>query len=115
VRSKKRGAKSFYGCTNYAATPSCDFKLWQKPVAIPCPVCKCPFMTIGGGAKNPKLICGRGKECGHSQPLEEGMLEGLEKKGHNGAENGAADAPGGDDAAEAPKRGGKNRAASVSP
>jgi DNA topoisomerase-1 len=116
VRSKKRGAKSFYGCTNYAATPSCDFKLWQKPVAIPCPVCKCPFMTIGGGAKNPKLICGRGKECGHSQPLEEGMLEGLEKKSHNGAENGAADAPeGGDDAAEAPKRGGKNRAASVSP
>jgi DNA topoisomerase-1 len=118
VRSKKRGAKSFYGCTNYAATPSCDFKLWQKPVAIPCPVCKCPFMTIGGGAKNPKLICGRGKECGHSQPLEEGMLESL---GKNGALNGAtkgeapADVPDGDDAPEAPKRGGKNRSASVSP
>jgi hypothetical protein len=73
-------------------------------------------MTIGGGAKNPKLICGRGKECGHSQPLEEGMLEGLAKNGANGAQHAAAgEAPDGDDVAEAPKRGGKNRAASVSP
>jgi DNA topoisomerase-1 len=108
VRSKKRGAKSFYGCTRYAATPSCDFKAWQKPVAIPCPVCKCPFMTIGGGAKSPKLICGRGKECGHSQPLEEGMLEAVAKS--NG-QNGAA----ADEASDAPKRGGKDRPASVSP
>jgi DNA topoisomerase I len=113
VRSKKRGAKSFYGCTRYAATPSCDFKAWQKPVAIPCPVCKCPFMTVGGGAKNPKLICGRGKECGHSQPLEEGMLEAL-AKGSNG-QNGAGDGTSPDEASEAPKRGGKNRPASVSP
>jgi hypothetical protein len=69
-------------------------------------------MTIGGGAKNPKLICGRGKECGHSQPLEEGMLEAV-AKGSNG-QNGAGDGAG-DDASEAPKRGGKNRPASVSP
>jgi DNA topoisomerase-1 len=123
VRSKKRGAKSFYGCTNYAATPSCDFKLWQKPVAIPCPVCKCPFMTIGGGAKNPKLVCGRGKECGHSQPLEEGMLEALGKDGAAAAlgdgsngEGHEADAP--PEPApepEAPKRGKKSRSAAVSP
>jgi DNA topoisomerase I len=111
VRSKKRGAKSFYGCTRYAATPSCDFKSWQKPVAVPCPVCKCPFMTIGGGAKNPKLICGRGKECGHSQPLEEGMLEGVQ--GENGATGG--DAEGASDASDAPKRGGTSRTASASP
>jgi DNA topoisomerase I len=113
VRSKKRGAKSFYGCTRYAATPSCDFKAWQKPVAIPCPVCKCPFMTVGGGTKSPKLICGRGKECGHSQPLEEGMLEAL-AKGGNG-QNGGGDGSTPDEASEAPKRGGKNRPASVSP
>ncbi|HEY6077683.1 MAG TPA: type I DNA topoisomerase [Polyangiaceae bacterium] len=109
VRSKKRGAKSFYGCTRYAATPSCDFKAWQKPVAIPCPVCKCPFMTIGGGAKSPKLVCGRGKECGHSQPLEEGMLEAMAKNG------GGLDALEAADAAEAPKRGGQDSPASVSP
>ena len=114
VRSKKRGAKSFYGCTRYAATPSCDFKLWQKPVAIPCPVCQCPFMTIGGGAKNPKLICGRGKECGHSQPLEEGMLEAAAAKSGNG-QAAPTDAAPAADASEAPKRGGKSRTASASP
>jgi DNA topoisomerase-1 len=107
VRSKKRGSKSFYGCTRYAATPSCDFKLWQKPVAIPCPVCACPFMTIGGGAKNPKLVCGRGKDCGYSRPYEEGSLEAA------AGGDGAADAP--DESADAPKRGGRNVPAAVSP
>jgi DNA topoisomerase-1 len=108
VRSKKRGSKSFYGCTRYAATPSCDFKLWQKPVAIPCPVCACPFMTIGGGAKNPKLICGRGKDCGYSRPYEEGELA-LAANGE------AADAPADVPDEEAPKRGGKSAAAAVAP
>jgi DNA topoisomerase-1 len=34
-RSKKRG-KAFYGCENY---PNCDFVVWDKPVAEPCPEC----------------------------------------------------------------------------
>jgi DNA topoisomerase-1 len=67
VRSKKRGGRSFYGCGNY---PNCDFKLWQKPVNETCPMCQNPFLTVAGG-KNPKLVCGRGKECGYSRPLEE--------------------------------------------
>jgi hypothetical protein len=58
IRSKKRGSRSFYGCTNY---PKCDFKLWQKPVNEPCPLCQHPFLVHGGGQKNPKLLCGRGK------------------------------------------------------
>jgi DNA topoisomerase I len=114
VRSKKRGSKSFYGCTRYAATPSCDFKAWQKPVAIPCPVCKCPFMTIGGGTKSPKLVCGRGKECGHSQPLDESMLEALGKGSGNGAESVEAPSDTPDESGDAPKRG-TSPAASVSP
>jgi hypothetical protein len=69
-------------------------------------------MTIGGGAKNPKLICGRGKECGHSQPYEEGTLEAAAQNGANG--NGSGDDAGAD-AGEAPKRGGKGSSASVSP
>jgi DNA topoisomerase-1 len=68
IRSKKRGSRSFYGCTNY---PKCDFKLWQKPVNEPCPLCQHPFLVHGGGQKNPKLLCGRGKECGYSRPVEE--------------------------------------------
>jgi DNA topoisomerase-1 len=107
VRSKKRGAKAFYGCTRYAATPSCDFKLWQKPVNLPCPVCNHPFLTIGGGAKNPKLICGRGKDCGYSRPLEDG---GLEANTEAASEGGASSDP------EASKRGpGRENPASVSP
>ncbi len=68
IRSKKRGSRSFYGCINY---PKCDFKVWQKPVNEPCPLCKYPFLVHAGGQKNPKLVCGRGKECGYSRPLEE--------------------------------------------
>jgi DNA topoisomerase I len=76
IRSKKRGSRSFYGCTNY---PKCDFKVWQKPVNEPCPLCHHPFLVLGGGQKNPKLICGRGKECGYSRPVDEGP------EGTNGA------------------------------
>ena len=109
VRSKKRGARSFYGCTKY---PQCDFKLWQKPVNEPCPECGHPFLVFGGGAKNPKLMCGKGpKECGYSRPIEEGEAIG-------GA---AAPEAGGDDDGEAKseERGstkrGRSRAASVAP
>jgi DNA topoisomerase-1 len=68
IRSKKKGARSFYGCARY---PDCDFKAWQKPVNEACPLCKNPFLVIGGGAKNPKLMCPN-KECGYSRPIEEG-------------------------------------------
>jgi DNA topoisomerase-1 len=68
VRSKKKGAKPFYGCSKY---PQCDFKVWAKPVDEPCPECKHPFLIHGGGQKNPKLMCPRGKECGYSRPIEE--------------------------------------------
>jgi DNA topoisomerase I len=66
VRAKKRGGKAFYGCVGY---PSCDFKLWQKPVPEPCPNCGLPFLLRAGGEKNPKLVCSS-KECGYSRPLE---------------------------------------------
>jgi DNA topoisomerase-1 len=68
IRSKKRGARAFYGCANY---PKCDFKSWQKPLPEPCPLCQHPFLVFGGGAKNPKIVCPRGKECGYSRPADE--------------------------------------------
>jgi DNA topoisomerase-1 len=68
VRSKKKGAKPFYGCSKY---PQCDFKVWAKPVDEPCPQCQHPFLVTGGGQKSPKLMCPRGKECGYSRPIEE--------------------------------------------
>jgi len=68
VRSKKRGGKAFYGCTKY---PTCDFKLWQKPIAEPCPACANPYLIIGGGKKEPKIVCPRGKDCGYSRGLND--------------------------------------------
>ncbi len=36
----KRG-RFFYGCSRY---PECDFVLWNKPLAEPCPLCGAPFI-----------------------------------------------------------------------
>ena len=72
VRAKKRGGRPFYGCMQY---PECDFKLWQKPIAEPCPLCKHPFLVYGGTKKTPKIVCGRGKECGYSRGADEAVPE----------------------------------------
>jgi DNA topoisomerase-1 len=117
VRSKKRGAKSFYGCSNYAATPSCDFKVWQKPVKQPCPVCSYPFLTVAGGAKNPKLLCGRGKECGYSRPLEEGALEAEASSGALVSSTNGRDGNGAAEPSDttSKRRGRRNRPSAVPP
>ena len=70
VRSKKRGGKTFYGCSNYAnESIKCDFKLWQKPIHEPCPNCGAQFMVMGGSKAKPMLLCAN-KECGFKKPLE---------------------------------------------
>jgi DNA topoisomerase-1 len=107
VRSKKRGARSFYGCANY---PNCDFKLWQKPINEPCPECNHPFLMIGGGAKNPKIVCGRGpKECGYSRAVDDGI------PGANGADVPAEAAEAGAKPDEKEPKPGRARPASVAP
>ncbi|HYO96391.1 MAG TPA: DNA topoisomerase, partial [Polyangiaceae bacterium] len=110
VRSKKRGSRSFYGCANY---PTCDFKLWQKPVQEPCPLCKNPFLVMAGGAKNPKLICGRGKECGYSRPVEEQEIgaDGTPMTAVGGTDGAPASGP---DQPDEPKRTRSSRAAAAS-
>jgi DNA topoisomerase I len=72
IRPKKRGGRPFYGCANY---PKCDFKVWQKPVAEPCPLCNHPFLVVTG-KKTPKLTCPRGKECGYARGVDEPAPEG---------------------------------------
>jgi DNA topoisomerase I len=68
IRSKKGRGKSFYGCTKY---PECDFRSWQRPIAEPCPLCAHPFLVVGGGTKNPKIMCPRGKECGYARDVND--------------------------------------------
>ncbi|MCC6647705.1 MAG: type I DNA topoisomerase [Polyangiaceae bacterium] len=70
VKPKKRGGRTFWGCSNYVAEPSCDFKVWQRPVAEPCPKCGAKFLLLGGGKKQPKVVCGTDK-CGFSRDLDE--------------------------------------------
>jgi DNA topoisomerase-1 len=69
IRPRKKGGRTFYGCSNYAAEQKCDFKLWQKPIAEPCPNCGAAFLTRAGG-KKPMLVCAT-KDCGYKRELPE--------------------------------------------
>jgi DNA topoisomerase-1 len=71
IRSKKQRGKSFYGCSNYASESiKCDFKLWQKPIAEPCPNCGAPFLVMGGTRAKPAIACAN-KECGYKRAVGE--------------------------------------------
>ena len=71
VRPRKRGGRTFYGCSNYAAAKPCDFKLWQRPVKEPCPDCGATFLLRGGTKEKPLLVCADKKKCGFKKPYEE--------------------------------------------
>ncbi|HMJ53427.1 MAG TPA: type I DNA topoisomerase [Polyangiaceae bacterium] len=70
IKSRRRGGRSFYGCSNYSADIKCDFKLWQKPINEPCPSCGAKFLVFGGGKKAPVLAC-QTEGCGFKKPIEE--------------------------------------------
>ncbi len=71
VRSKKRGGRSFFGCSNWNVEGiKCDFKLWQKPILEPCPVCNAPFLVYGGSKNKPMIVCAD-KECGYKRGADE--------------------------------------------
>jgi len=72
IRSKKRGGRPFYGCSNYATESiKCDFKLWQKPLTEPCPSCGAPFLVMGGTRTKPMITCAN-KACGYKRPVGDG-------------------------------------------
>jgi DNA topoisomerase-1 len=75
VRPKKKGGKTFYGCSRYNdETVKCDFKLWQKPINEPCPACGAKFVVMGGTKAKPMIACAD-KECGYKRPFEPPSLE----------------------------------------
>ncbi|HVJ88298.1 MAG TPA: type I DNA topoisomerase [Labilithrix sp.] len=70
VRPKKKGGKTFYGCSRYNdETVKCDFKLWQKPLPEPCPLCNAPFLVLGGTKAKPMIACAD-KECGYKRSAD---------------------------------------------
>ncbi len=67
VRPKKKGGKTFYGCSRYNdETVKCDFKLWQKPIPEPCPLCAAKFLVLAGTKAKPMIACAD-KECGYKR------------------------------------------------
>jgi DNA topoisomerase-1 len=71
IRPKKRGGKTFYGCSNYAnESIKCDFKIWQKPIPEACPNCAAPFLVMAGSRVKPMIACAN-KECGYKRPVGE--------------------------------------------
>jgi DNA topoisomerase-1 len=70
VRPKKKGGKTFYGCSRYNdETVKCDFKIWQKPIPEPCPACGAKFLVMGGTKAKPMIACAD-KECGYKRSAE---------------------------------------------
>src|SRR5579883_365148 len=87
IRSKKRGGRPFYGCSNYADERiKCDFKLWQKPITEVCPSCGAPFLVMGGTRAKPMIACAK-KECGYKRPVGEpppsGAVTAAGAEGHD--------------------------------
>jgi DNA topoisomerase-1 len=71
VRPKKKGGKTFYGCSRYNdETVKCDFKLWMKPLPEPCPQCDAKFLVMGGTKAKPMIACAD-KECGYKRQVED--------------------------------------------
>ncbi|MDB4943641.1 MAG: topoisomerase [Labilithrix sp.] len=71
VRPKKKGGKTFYGCSRYNdETVKCDFKLWQKPIPEPCPQCDAKFLVLAGTKAKPMIACAD-KECGYKRAVED--------------------------------------------
>ena len=56
VIKKTQKGRRFFGCMNY---PNCDFMVWQRPSATPCPECHGVLLEKGN-----KLVC-MNEECGY--------------------------------------------------
>ncbi len=66
VNKKSKRGKVFYGCSNY---PKCDVVYWDKPVAVPCPQCKAPFVLEKTTKRDgTQYICAT-EGCGYRVPL----------------------------------------------
>ncbi|MCU0231249.1 MAG: topoisomerase DNA-binding C4 zinc finger domain-containing protein, partial [Acidobacteria bacterium] len=65
-RKSKRG-KTFFGCSGY---PGCDFVLWKRPVASPCPACGRPYRQESITKKAGRQLICDAEGCGHKETLE---------------------------------------------
>lgn len=78
VKSRKKGGRTFFGCSNWnRENDKCDFKLWQRPIKEPCPLCNAPFLVFAGTKAKPMIGCAN-KECDYKRIPEEPDERGTE-------------------------------------
>jgi DNA topoisomerase-1 len=64
---KSRRGKVFYSCSDY---PTCDYALWNEPVAQACPECQWPILTVKmTKSRGTEKVCPQ-KGCGYSEKVE---------------------------------------------
>jgi DNA topoisomerase-1 len=67
VERKSRRGKVFYGCVNY---PKCDFTLWNRPIAEPCPKCGAAFLTEKVTKRHGRQLICANEECDYVRAAE---------------------------------------------
>jgi DNA topoisomerase I len=84
IKSKGRG-RVFYGCSNYnVESIKCDFRVWQRPVDMPCPDCNAAFLVRAGKTDEPGVFKCLTEGCGYTRdetPEEFGGERKLEPTG----------------------------------
>ena len=72
LKKKSRRGKIFYSCSTY---PTCDYAVWNQPLAEPCPQCNWPILTLKvTKRKGAEKVCPQ-KECSYSVPAPEEQNE----------------------------------------
>jgi DNA topoisomerase-1 len=64
VERKSRRGKVFFGCSNY---PDCDFVLWNRPVAEPCPKCGSPYLIEKTTKRHGRQILCNNEDCDYAR------------------------------------------------
>ncbi len=66
---KSRRGKVFFSCERY---PNCQYAIWNKPIAEPCPKCQWPILSVKTTKRaGTEKVCPQ-KNCNFSKPYPEG-------------------------------------------
>ena len=67
VEKRSKRGKVFYGCSGY---PDCNYAIWEKPVAKPCPECNAPFVVEKTTKRDGTFHKCLTEGCNYKEPVE---------------------------------------------